>query len=87
MTWADVAVPHIGHRASLKDAWSLRCHDCDVTLVIHREPAARVTTSGPPPYRRPDPARAASPETVARLAAEARANLAHAKKLKRSAEA
>lgn len=45
MTWETVARPHIGHRASLRELFKLRCHDCDVTLVL---PTPALGTRTPP---------------------------------------
>lgn len=51
MTWRAVAAPHVGHRTVLKNAYALRCVDCDMTLVIPRDLSAG--TSLPPPFQPP----------------------------------
>lgn len=52
MSWQQVATPHLGHRLTFKEGpWALRCVDCAVTLLIHREPHASSTTPTPPPWR------------------------------------
>lgn len=46
MTWPGVAAPHIRHRMELKGLYDLRCLDCSVTLLIHRE--SGLSTPQPP---------------------------------------
>lgn len=74
MTWEQVAAPHLNHKAFLKSVFELRCVDCAMTLVIHREPKT-LTSSGPPAYKAPDKSQAASPEVVAFRKREAEAAL------------
>lgn len=83
MTWEAIAAQHIDtetarHRGVLLDVRSFRCLDCKLTLTLPRE-AAKVSPSGPPPYRRPDnPALRPMPaglkeQTLAEIAARKRA--------------
>jgi hypothetical protein len=72
MSWPQVAQPHVGHRLTLRDPYSLKCVDCQQTLVIHRETGA--PTPQPPPWRRPD-VPPATPEAVAWARREAMAAL------------
>lgn len=78
MSWPQVAGPHVGHRLTLKDAWNLRCIDCAMTLVIHRESAEKAPTPTPPRWRRPD-VPLASPEVVALRKREALAAIEQAR--------
>lgn len=76
MSWPQVAEPHVGHRLTLRDPYSLKCVDCNQTLVIHREAGA--ATPQPARWRRPDTP-PASPEAIAWAKREALAAIEHAR--------
>ena len=59
MTWPGTAAPHLRHRMELSGLYELRCLDCSVTLLIHRESGG--STPQPPQWRY-DPSRATTPE-------------------------
>lgn len=82
MSWQQVAEPHVGHRTVLKAIHELRCCDCAVTLVIHREgPPTGVTH---PKWKAPDLSQVASPEIIAKAKRDAAAAIEHAR-LRRTA--
>ena len=59
MAWPGVAAYHIRHRMELKGIYELRCLDCSVTLLIHRESSGSVQQ---PPQWRGNPSQAPTPE-------------------------
>ena len=59
MSWPGDAAPHLRHRMELRGIYELRCVDCSVTLLIHREPGR--STPQPLPWRY-GPGRAGGPE-------------------------
>lgn len=84
MSWEQVASPHLQHKAFLRTPWELRCSDCGVTLLIHKEAGA--PTPQPPRWKRPDTP-PASPELIAQRKREVAAALAAARERRTAGEA